>query len=92
MDAPEENNLCEVVNQIFPGLNLKRSHVTALSYLINKEKTDLIINLPVGYGKSLIYQAFPYLYRCILGEKAVSLVITPLNIIQNEQLLSLKGR
>ena len=31
-----------------------------------QKKTDVFINLPTGYGKSLIYQALSFVYNSIL--------------------------
>ena len=36
----------------------------AITQYVNK-KTDLFINLPTGYGKSLVYQALLYLWFSI---------------------------
>ena len=71
----------------------KEHQIHALSLLLSENETsDIMLNLPVGYGKSLVYQAFPLLYEHLHGHNAVSLVITPLNIIQNDQMDSLKER
>ena len=40
---------------------LKRSHSA-----IARKKTDVFVNLPTGYGKSLIYQALSFVYKSIL--------------------------
>ena len=34
-----------------------------------QKKTDVFINLPTGYGKSLIYQALSFVYNSILDLK-----------------------
>ena len=31
-----------------------------------KKKTNVFVNLPTGYGKSLIYQALSFVYNLIL--------------------------
>ena len=38
---------------------------TAIVQFVQK-KTDVSVNLPTGYGKSLIYQALPFVYDAIL--------------------------
>jgi hypothetical protein len=64
----------------------------ALQYLTDFNKFDVALNLPVGYGKSLVYQVFPFIHEVVKKEKACSLVITPLNIIQTDQIASLGNR
>ena len=34
------------------------------------KKTDVFVNLPTGYGKSLIYQALPFVYDSMIFEAA----------------------
>ena len=71
--------------------------IEALQYLTGLEKFSVILNSPVGYGKSLVYQIYfgsfmrwESIYEALkkgltcLKEKAGSLVITPLNIIQTD--------
>ena len=50
------------------------------------EGKDLFINLPTGFGKSLIYQALPLLYDELTGVSGhIVLVISPLvNLIQDQ--------
>lgn len=60
----------------------------AFEYLRDK-KGDLLLSLPVGYGKSLVYHLLPK----VLGkgkETPVCLTISPLNIIQKDQIEALK--
>ena len=38
----------------------------ATTQFVNK-KTDLFINLPTGYGKSLVYQALPLVFDTVHG-------------------------
>ncbi|KAH3886486.1 hypothetical protein DPMN_010496 [Dreissena polymorpha] len=70
-------------------LVLKEKQSEVLLHLLNK-KGDLIVNLPVGYGKSIIFHLLPKL----LDEnvfKPVVIVVSALNIIQKDQLVSLKS-
>ena len=83
----ENNEIREKIREIF-NVEVKDHQLQALCHLLSTDPVDLLINLPVGYGKSLIYQAFPILH----SENAISLVITPLNIIQKDQLDSLRER
>ena len=69
---------------------LKDCQRKAFEYLLYK-KGDLLVSLPVGYGKSLIYHLLPQ----VLGEghqDPVCLTISPLNIIQKDQIKALKLR
>ena len=74
---------------------LKSSQREALQYIFETGK-DLIVNLPTGYGKSFIYHTLPDLLKfrlCGCASRFGSvLVISPLNIIQNDQLLSLSEK
>ena len=69
---------------------LKDCQRKAFEYLFYK-KGDLLVSLPVGYGKSLIYHLLPQ----VPGEghqDPVCLTISPLNIIQKDQIKALKLR
>ena len=69
-------------------LILKDKQREALMYLASR-KGDIIVNLPDGYGKSIIYHLLPK----VLGEnvnKPVVLVVCPLNVIQKDQCVSLR--
>lgn len=60
----------------------------AFEYLRDK-RGDLLLSLPVGYGKSLVYHLLPK----VQGkgkETTVCLTILPLNIIQKDQIEALK--
>jgi len=62
---------------------LKAKQVEALQFM--DKSGDLVVNLPVGYGKSLLYQIVPLFLthrRALALEEIVLLVISPLNIIQ----------
>ena len=44
-----------------------------------QKKTDVFVNLPTGYGKSLIYQALPFVYDSILEAAGhIVVVVSPL--------------
>ena len=50
-----------------------------------QKKTDVFVNLPTGYGKSLIYQALPFVYDSILeGAGHIVVVVSPLvNLVKD---------
>jgi superfamily II DNA helicase RecQ len=59
--------------------------------LLCASRSDLIVNLPVGYGKSIIYHLLPFVYRRIrCNNSPVVIVVSPLNIIQFDQVSCLK--
>ena len=65
-----------------PNLQLKPQQIDSLVAFLKKE--DVIVNLPTGFGKSLVYHLIPLL------TSASVLVISPLNIIHKDQLITLK--
>ena len=74
---------------LYTKINLKPKHVLCLQVMHNDRDTVAI--LPTGYGKSLLYQLLPPLLSKRIGtksdvEKAVVLVISPLNSLIDEQI------
>jgi len=63
--------------------------IECLNYVLSGR--DAMANLPVGYGKSIIYQLLPLLMKKKGLPKHVVLVLSPLNIIQEEQIRILDG-
>ena len=92
MAAPFEEALRQVSAKFGEHFTLKPKQREALEHLWNwntLHKQDLIVNLPTGYGKSVIFQMLPELLgmredRRDIG-KSVVLVVCPLNIIQADQ-------
>jgi len=82
----------DIIGSKFLDIKAKIHQTQALQYLTDFNKFDVVLNLPVGYGKSLVYQVFPFIHEVVKKEKACSLVITPLNIIQTDQMASLGNR
>ena len=82
----------DIIGSKFLDIKAKIHQIQALQYLTDFNKFDVVLNLPVGYGKSLVYQVFPFIQEVVKKEKACSLVITPLNIIQTDQMASLGNR
>ena len=51
-----------------------------------QKKTDVFLNLATGYGKSLIYQALPFVYDLILGAAGhIVVVVSPLINLMKDQ-------
>ena len=56
-----------------------------------KKKMDVFVNLPTGYGKSLIYQALPLVFDVTRNSRGhVVVVISPLVNLMKDQVESLK--
>jgi len=69
----------EIIASKFPNIKPKIHQIEALQYLAGLEKCDVVLNLPVGNGKSLVYQIFPFIREVVMKKMACSLVITALN-------------
>ena len=52
------------VYDVFGFSTLNEYQKNALKFVIEKKK-DVFVNLPTGFGKSVIFQAFPLLYACV---------------------------
>ena len=92
MAAPFEEALQQVCAKFGEGFTLKSMQKEALEHVWGwntQDKRDLIVNLPTGYGKSVIFQMIPDLLSLKSDrhdiERAVVLVVCPLNIIQADQ-------
>ena len=69
---------------------LKSKQRVALEALV-RDKRDLLVILPTGYGKSLIYQLLPDMFNVIHGKvNSAVLVVSPLTAIMKEQKERLK--
>lgn len=75
------------VCQVFRIKKLSKHQEDALRY-IAIEKKDLFVNLPTGYGKSLIYQALPTVFGLTCestNQKHIVLVVSPLTSLMRDQ-------
>ena len=52
---------------------------------IVQRKTDVFINLPTGFGKSLIYQALPLVCDTVRGTTGHVVVVSPLVNLMKDQ-------
>jgi len=73
------------VNELF-GFEPKNKQVEAIQHLLY-DKRDLILIAKTGFGKSIIFQAPPLIEE---ESKQASLIIMPLNLVQEEQAEKLK--
>ena len=67
------------VCDVFGFSTLNEYQKNALKFDIEKRK-DVFVNLPTGFGKSVIFQAFPLLYGCVepsREKKSTVIVVSP---------------
>ena len=68
------NELCTVFK--FNKLNTHQQK--AIELFVNEEK-DIVVNLPTGYGKSIIYQGLPVVFDSVCNAPGhIVIVISPL--------------
>ena len=86
-----EEILNYIASEYSREISLKPKQREALKLLYEND-CDMIVNLPVGYGKSLLFHLLPSLFRLKNPDipAATVLVVAPLNIIQQDHLLSLQ--
>ena len=65
--------------RFFAVEKLNKHQEDAIKFLVEKKK-DVLVNLPTGFGKSLIYQALPTAFLSVQStcEKNIVVVISPL--------------
>ncbi|XP_062594209.1 uncharacterized protein LOC134255710 [Saccostrea cucullata] len=68
-------------------ISVKPKQVETLCHVLNGN--NVLVNLPVGYGKSLIFHVLPELLKSDTKTTPIVIVISPLNIIHKDQLSSL---
>lgn len=78
------------VCEVFGIESLNKHQEDAIKYVV-EEKKDVFVNLPTGFGKSLIYQALPLVYSCLQStvEKNIIVVISPLTSLMKDQVMRL---
>ena len=67
----------DVVSQKFCIRELNALQKEAIIPFVEKQR-DVFINLPTGFGKSLIYQALPLVFDAMHGEGHIVVVVSPL--------------
>ena len=75
MAADEFRKVCEVFR--FDSLN---KHQEEALRFVFESKRDVFVNLPTGFGKSVVFQALLIVYSCVdpTGEKNIVLAVSPL--------------
>ena len=71
-------------------------HQTSAILTFIKEKRDIFVNLPTGFGKSIIFQALPLIVDCLFyeqtcqdGQGLIVAVVSPLLNLMAEQVKNL---
>ena len=78
------------VCKTFKIVDLNAFQREAMEYFV-KKKLDVFVNLPTGYGKSLIYQALPLVFDVTRNSTGlVVVVISPLVNLMKDQVESLQ--
>jgi len=74
------------VCDVFGFKTLNEHQKNALKFVIEKKK-DVFVNLPTGFGKSVIFQALPLLFACVepRREKNLVIVVSPLVSLMKNQ-------
>lgn len=79
------------VCSVFKISRLNRFQLSAIEEFV-KGKSDIFVNLPTGYGKSLIYQALPSVFDCLTTNSGhVVVVVSPLVNLMKDQVRYLRG-
>ena len=90
MDKKDFKEALEGAMKFFPGIQLKKEQELCLESLA-VERKDVLGVLPIGYGKSLIYQLLPkflsqfFLNTTVVREAGTVLVVSPLEMIRKQQ-------
>ena len=79
------------VSQIFKISQFNDHQKTAIHTIV-KDKCDIFVNLPTGFGKSLIFQSLPMIFDRFYEEKShIVVVISPLINLITDQVNYLNG-
>ena len=78
------------ISKMFIGGNAWRPYQLSALPVILQHKNDVLISLPTGGGKSVLFQG-PAWYRSLLSG-CLTLVITPLKALMVDQILALKAK
>ena len=79
----------DLVSQKFCIQELNALQKEAIIQFVEKQRV-VFINLPTGFGKSLIYQALPLVFNAMRGEGHIVVVVSPLINLMKDQVQKLK--
>lgn len=82
-----------LVCDVFGFRNLNEHQINALKFVIEK-KQDVFVNLPTGFGKSVVFQALPLVYSCLEPDREnnIVIVVSPLVSLMKDQVSLLLSR
>ncbi|CAC5381070.1 unnamed protein product [Mytilus coruscus] len=83
-----EEAIRNVQCQLYPQLTLKPEQLSSIQNII--EGNNVKVNLPVGFGKSVIFHMLPRIFEKLGRVNNKVLVVSPLNSIMEEQSEKLK--
>ena len=69
-------SIFDLVSQKFCIRKLNSLQKEAIIQFAEKQR-DVFINLPTGFGKSLVYQALPLVFDAMHGESHIVVVLSP---------------
>ena len=80
----------DLVSQKFCIRELNALQKEAIIQFVEKQR-DVFINLPTGFGKSLIYQALPLVFDAMHGEGHIVVVVSPLVSLMKDRVQKLRN-
>ena len=85
-------NVAAVFDLVFEKFCIRELNALQKEAIIQFEKQrDVFINLPTGFGKSLIYQALPLVFDAMHGEGHIVVVVSPLVSLMKDQVQKLRS-
>ena len=91
------HNACKIVCETFSIEGLHAPQVFSIKELLQGK--DVFVNLPTGFGKSLIFQSFPLVVDCLrlergrcIVEHSIVVVVSPLVSLMKDQVNYLRDK